>query len=51
VGRALAGARGGLRPLQRPAGLFTINLTMLATFWTWGLLNPGCSAAASSPTG
>jgi hypothetical protein len=41
----------GYDPVQAAQGLFTINLAMLATFWTWGLLNPGCKSAASSPTG
>ena len=31
---------GGADPLHAAAGLFTINVCMLATFWTWGLLNP-----------
>ena len=30
----------GWAPAQAAAGLFAINLCMLATFWTWGLLNP-----------
>ena len=30
----------GYSPLQAATGLFWINLTMLATFWTWGLVNP-----------
>ncbi|MEP6791083.1 MAG: MFS transporter [Ramlibacter sp.] len=30
----------GYAPLQAAGGLFTINLCMLATFWTWGMLNP-----------
>ena len=30
----------GFSPLQAATGLFAINLAMLATFWTWGLLNP-----------
>jgi MFS family permease len=30
----------GYEPLQAATGLFWINLSMLATFWTWGLLNP-----------
>ena len=30
----------GYAPLEAAAGLFTINLGMLATFWGWGLLNP-----------
>jgi predicted MFS family arabinose efflux permease len=30
----------GVDALQAAQGLFAINLTMLATFWTWGMLNP-----------
>ncbi|HSV48112.1 MAG TPA: MFS transporter [Ramlibacter sp.] len=30
----------GHAPVQAAAGLFVINLCMLATFWSWGLLNP-----------
>ena len=30
----------GYEPLAAAGGLFTINLCMLATFWTWGLVNP-----------
>ncbi|MEJ5992517.1 MFS transporter [Ramlibacter sp. PS3R-8] len=30
----------GYDPLAAAAGLFTINLAMLATFWTWGLVTP-----------
>ena len=30
----------GYEPLQAAAGLFTINLSMLAAFLTWGMLNP-----------
>lgn len=30
----------GYSPLQAAAGLFWINVAMLCTFWTWGLLNP-----------
>jgi MFS family permease len=30
----------GQDPLASAAGLFTINLAMLVTFWTWGMLNP-----------
>ncbi len=30
----------GQTPLQAAAGMFTINLCMLAAFWSWGLLNP-----------
>lgn len=30
----------GYTSAQAATGLFWINLTMLATFWTWGLVNP-----------
>ncbi|MEP6823737.1 MAG: MFS transporter [Ramlibacter sp.] len=30
----------GYAPLEAAVGLFTINVGMLCTFWTWGLLNP-----------
>ena len=30
----------GYAPLEAAAGLFTINVSMLCTFWAWGLLNP-----------
>lgn len=30
----------GYTPLQSATGLFWINVTMLGTFWTWGLVNP-----------
>jgi MFS family permease len=30
----------GRTPLEAAGGMFTINLCMLATFWSWGLLNP-----------
>ncbi|WP_427914394.1 MFS transporter [Ramlibacter sp. MMS24-I3-19] len=30
----------GWQPLQAATGLFVINVCMLATFWTWGMLNP-----------
>jgi MFS family permease len=30
----------GHDPVAAAGGLFTINLSMLATFWTWGLVNP-----------
>jgi MFS family permease len=30
----------GWQPLQAAGGLFAINVCMLLTFWTWGLLNP-----------
>ena len=31
---------GGASPAGAAQGLFWINLSMLVTFWTWGLLNP-----------
>ena len=30
----------GYEPLASAAGLFLINICMLGTFWTWGLVNP-----------
>ena len=30
----------GYDPLAAAGGLFTINISMLATFWTWGLVTP-----------
>lgn len=30
----------GLEPLAAAGGLFTINVCMLGTFWSWGLVNP-----------
>lgn len=30
----------GYTPADASAGLFWINISMLCTFWTWGLLNP-----------
>ena len=30
----------GYTPVQAATGLFWINVAMLMTFWTWGLLNP-----------
>jgi predicted MFS family arabinose efflux permease len=30
----------GYEPLQAAAGLFAINLSMLFTFWSWGMLMP-----------
>lgn len=31
---------GGYTPVQAATGLFWLNVAMLFTFWTWGLLNP-----------
>jgi hypothetical protein len=39
----------GFTPLQAATGLFAINLTMLATFWTWGLLNPWLARRGLDP--
>ena len=33
----------GYAPLEAAAGLFTINVAMLCTFWSWGMLNPWLS--------
>lgn len=30
----------GYDPVEAAGGLFTINLSMLAAFWCWGLMNP-----------
>jgi hypothetical protein len=30
----------GWEPLEAATGLFAINISMLVTFWTWGMLNP-----------
>jgi MFS family permease len=30
----------GYEPLEAAGGLFIINLSMLFTFWSWGMLNP-----------
>ena len=30
----------GYAPLEAAAGLFLINVCMLCTFWSWGMLNP-----------
>lgn len=30
----------GYEPLQAAGGLFAINVSMLCTFWSWGMLNP-----------
>lgn len=34
----------GYTPVEAAAGLFTINLGMLAAFWLWGLLTPALTA-------
>ena len=31
----------GFTPLEAASGLFWINVTMLMTFWGWGMVNPG----------
>jgi MFS family permease len=31
---------GGYTPIEVATGLFGLNLTMLLTFWTWGLVTP-----------
>lgn len=30
----------GYEPIEAATGLFIINLSMLCTFWSWGMLNP-----------
>jgi len=37
----------GYAPLEAAGGLFVINVSMLCTFWSWGMLNPGWPAMAS----
>lgn len=39
----------GYTPEAAAAGLFGINLSMLCTFWTWGMLNPHLSRRGLSP--
>ncbi|WP_298437388.1 MFS transporter [Ottowia sp.] len=39
---------GGSSPLQSATGLFWINVSMLATFWIWGLLMPRLAARGVS---
>ena len=34
---------GGASPAEAANGLFWINVTMLCTFWSWGLINPALS--------
>ena len=34
---------GGYSALQAASGLFWINVAMLCTFWTWGMVNPWLS--------
>ncbi len=41
----------GYAPVEAAAGLFTINLSMLVTFWCWGMVTPAGAGAASAPTG
>jgi MFS family permease len=39
----------GFTPLQAAGGLFAINLTMLVTFWAWGMLNPSLARRGLHP--
>jgi predicted MFS family arabinose efflux permease len=39
----------GYAPLESAAGLFAINLGMLATFWGWGMLNPWLARKGLTP--
>lgn len=39
----------GYTPEAAAAGLFGINLSMLCTFWAWGMLNPHLSRRGLSP--
>lgn len=39
----------GYSPAQAAAGLFAINLSMLCTFWLWGVVNPGLARRGLTP--
>lgn len=39
----------GYEPLQSAAGLFTINVCMLVTFWAWGMFNPWLTSRGFRP--
>lgn len=39
----------GWQPVQAAGGLFAINVCMLLTFWTWGMLNPVLSRRGLGP--
>ncbi|RYX90940.1 MAG: MFS transporter [Comamonadaceae bacterium] len=38
----------GYAPLEAATGLFWLNLAMLVTFWTWGMVNPWLQARGIS---
>lgn len=40
---------GGWSAMEAATGLFAINLTMLFTFWTWGLVTPKLAGRGISP--
>jgi predicted MFS family arabinose efflux permease len=40
---------GGYSPMAAATGLFGINLTMLITFWIWGLVTPKLAKRGISP--
>ena len=40
---------GGYTPIEAATGLFGINLTMLVTFWIWGLVTPKLAQRGLSP--
>ncbi len=40
---------GGWSSIESATGLFAINLTMLCTFWTWGLVTPKLSRRGVHP--
>lgn len=40
----------GYTPLEAATGLFSINATMLVTFWSWGMVNPWLSRHGWSAT-
>lgn len=39
----------GYTPAQAATGLFAINLSMLCTFWLWGVVNPGLARRGLTP--
>jgi predicted MFS family arabinose efflux permease len=39
----------GYSPAQAAGGLFAINLSMLCTFWLWGVVNPGLARRGLLP--
>ncbi|TNF62202.1 MAG: MFS transporter [Burkholderiales bacterium] len=39
----------GYSPAEAAAGLFAINLSMLCTFWLWGVVSPGLARRGLTP--